>query len=125
MWVLCDREPVALVAGPRHAARRRGAPDAAVLGAGRLHGDRRRGHPWRALRATPHDIAEAFRIYQKARYLRTGRVQLTARIYGEIYHASGVMRELRNRMFQSGSETAGFIGTHWLYQGIDPDRPFD
>jgi len=76
-----------------------------------------------ALCATPHDIAAAFRRYQQARYLRTGRLQLTARLYGEIYHASGVMRELRNRMFQSGGEAAGFIGTHWLYQGIDPDRP--
>ena len=46
----------------------------------------------------PHDLAAAFRVYQQARYLRTGRVQLTARFYGEIYHASGVMRELRNRM---------------------------
>ena len=81
---------------------------------------RRRSAP----RCAPHDIAAAFRTYQQARYLRTGRVQLTARFYGEIYHASGVMRELRNRMFQSGSEAAGFIGTNWLYQGIDPDRPF-
>jgi hypothetical protein len=39
--------------------------------------------------------------------------------------ASGVMRELRNRMFQSSSKAAGFIGTHWLYAGIDPERPFD
>ncbi|HEU5294088.1 MAG TPA: FAD-dependent monooxygenase, partial [Burkholderiaceae bacterium] len=77
-----------------------------------------------ALREQPDDIAGAFRTYQKARYLRTGRVQLTARFYGEIYHAGGVMRELRNRMFQSGSEVAGFIGTHWLYRGIDPERPF-
>jgi salicylate hydroxylase len=76
-----------------------------------------------ALRATPDDVPAAFRVYQQARYLRTGRVQLTARFYGEIYHASGVMRELRNRMFQSGHEAAGFIGAQWLYKGIDPDRP--
>ena len=126
MWVLCDREPVAnwsqghvtLLGDAAHPMLQylaQGAcmaiEDAVTLGA--------------ALRATPHDIAGAFRTYQQARYLRTGRVQLTARFYGEIYHASGVMRELRNRMFQSGSEAAGFIGTHWLYQGIDPDRPFD
>ncbi|HSW26858.1 MAG TPA: FAD-dependent monooxygenase [Burkholderiaceae bacterium] len=126
MWVLCDREPVAnwsqgnvtLLGDAAHPMLQylaQGAcmaiEDAVTLGA--------------ALRATPHDIAAAFRAYQQARYLRTGRVQLTARFYGEIYHASGVMRELRNRMFQSGSEAAGFIGTHWLYQGIDPDRPFD
>jgi hypothetical protein len=33
------------------------------------------------------------------------------------------MRELRNRMVQSGAGAAGFIGTHWLYPGIDPARP--
>jgi hypothetical protein len=41
----------------------------------------------------------------------------------EIYHASGVMRELRNRMFQSGNEAARFIGTHWRYEGVDPQWP--
>ena len=35
-------------------------------------------------------IAAAFRAYQQARYLRTGRVQIMARVYGEFYHASGV-----------------------------------
>jgi 3-hydroxybenzoate 6-monooxygenase len=126
MWVLCDREPVASwssgratllgdAAHPMLQYLAQGAcmaiEDAVTLGA--------------ALRAAPNDIAAAFRTYQQARYLRTGRVQLTARFYGEIYHASGVMRELRNRMFQSGSEAAGFIGTHWLYQGIDPDHPLE
>lgn len=125
MWVLCDREPVAnwsqgratLLGDAAHPMLQylaQGAcmaiEDAVTLGA--------------ALRTNPQDIAAAFRAYQQARYLRTGRVQLTARFYGEIYHASGVMRELRNRMFQSGSEAAGFIGTHWLYEGIDPDRLF-
>jgi 3-hydroxybenzoate 6-monooxygenase len=125
MWVLCDREPVAnwslgratLLGDAAHPMLQylaQGAcmaiEDAVTLAA--------------ALRAMPGDIPAAFRTYQQARYLRTGRVQLTARFYGEIYHASGVMRELRNRMFQSGSEAAGFIGTHWLYEGIDPDRLF-
>ena len=124
MWVLCDREPVAnwsqgratLLGDAAHPMLQylaQGAcmaiEDAVTLGA--------------ALRAQPDDIPAAFRAYQQARYLRTGRVQLTARFYGEIYHASGVMRELRNRMFQSGTEGAGFIGTDWLYRGIDPDQP--
>jgi salicylate hydroxylase len=124
MWVLCDREPVAnwssgratLLGDAAHPMLQylaQGASmaieDAVTLGA--------------ALQAFPDDVPAAFRAYQQARYLRTGRVQLTARFYGDIYHASGVTRELRNRMFQSGSESAGFIGTHWLYRGIDPDRP--
>jgi 3-hydroxybenzoate 6-monooxygenase len=125
MWVLCDREPVSSwtdrrvtllgdAAHPMLQYLAQGAgqaiEDAVVLGA--------------ALRSTRGDVAPAFEKYQQARYLRTGRVQLTARFYGDIYHASGVTRELRNRMFQSGAESAGFAGLKWMYQGIDPDRLF-
>ncbi len=50
--------------------------------------------------AADGDYAAAFRAYQQARYLRTGRVQIMARIYGEFYHACGVAKELRNMMLQ-------------------------
>lgn len=126
MWVLCDRDPVGnwsdrrvtLLGDAAHPMLQylaQGAgqaiEDAVVLGA--------------ALRRTRGDIGQAFVKYQQARYLRTGRVQLTARFYGDIYHASGVARELRNRMFQSGRESAGFAGLKWMYEGIEPDRLFD
>jgi 3-hydroxybenzoate 6-monooxygenase len=125
MWVLCDREPVknwsdgrvTLLGDAAHPMLQylaQGAgqaiEDAVVLGA--------------ALRSCPGDIAQAFQKYQQARYLRTGRVQLTARFYGDIYHASGVQRELRNQLFQSGKESAGFAGLKWMYEGIDPDHLF-
>jgi salicylate hydroxylase len=123
MWVLCDREPVShwsdrrvtLLGDAAHPMLQylaQGAgqaiEDAVVLGA--------------ALRHAKGDWPQAFQLYQRARYLRTGRVQLTARFYGDIYHASGVARELRNRMFQSGEESAGFAGLKWMYEGIDPER---
>ena len=126
MWVLCDREPVknwsdgrvTLLGDAAHPMLQylaQGAgqaiEDAVVLG--------------EALKHTRNDVASAFQKYQKARYLRTGRVQLTARLYGDIYHASGVARELRNRMFQSGEESAGFAGLSWMYKGLDLDRLFD
>ncbi|HYW58015.1 MAG TPA: hypothetical protein VE934_13710 [Polaromonas sp.] len=57
-----------------------------------------------ALRHTHGDVAAAFQKYQQARYLRTARVQLTSRFYGDIYHAAGVQRELRNQLFWSGNE---------------------
>ncbi|MBK0393109.1 3-hydroxybenzoate 6-monooxygenase [Ramlibacter algicola] len=125
MWVLCDREPVdnwtqgrvTLLGDAAHPMLQylaQGAgqaiEDAVVLGA--------------ALRHAKGDWPQAFQLYQRARYLRTGRVQLTARFYGDIYHASGVARELRNRMFQSGQESAGFAGLKWMYEGIDPERLF-
>jgi 3-hydroxybenzoate 6-monooxygenase len=77
-----------------------------------------------ALKLTRGGVVEAFGKYQQARYLRTGRVQLTARFYGDIYHASGVTRELRNQMFQGGQESAGFAGLKWMYQGIDLQNLF-
>lgn len=125
MWVLCDREPVKIwsdrrvtllgdAAHPMLQYLAQGAgqaiEDAVVLG--------------EALKATQGDAGEAFLKYQQARYLRTGRVQLTARFYGDIYHASGVTRELRNAMFQGGKESAGFAGLKWMYEGIEPGKLF-
>ncbi len=126
MWVLCDREPVqnwtdkrvTLLGDAAHPMLQylaQGAgqaiEDAVVLG--------------EALRHADGDVGLAFQKYQEARYLRTGRVQLTSRFYGDIYHAAGVQRELRNRMFQSGTESAGFAGLKWMYQGIDLDQLFE
>ncbi|PKO43735.1 MAG: salicylate hydroxylase [Betaproteobacteria bacterium HGW-Betaproteobacteria-3] len=126
MWVLCDREPVknwtdrrvTLLGDAAHPMLQylaQGAgqaiEDAVVLS--------------EALRFTRGNVQEAFQKYQAARYLRTGRVQLTARFYGDIYHAAGVQRELRNQIFQSGAESAGFAGLKWMYDGIDPSRLFD
>jgi 2-polyprenyl-6-methoxyphenol hydroxylase-like FAD-dependent oxidoreductase len=125
MWVLCDREPVkhwskgrvTLLGDAAHPMLQylaQGAgqaiEDAVVLG--------------EALKHAQGDVALAFEEYPRARYLRTGRVQLTARFYGDIYHASGVTRELRNHLFQSGEESAGFAGLKWMYQGIDPQNLF-
>jgi 3-hydroxybenzoate 6-monooxygenase len=126
MWVLCDREPVknwsdrrvTLLGDAAHPMLQylaQGAgqaiEDAVVLG--------------EALRFTRNDAVKAFDKYQQVRYLRTGRVQLTARFYGDIYHASGVQRELRNQMFQSGTESTGFAGLKWMYDGIDPKHLFN
>src|SRR3546814_14603210 len=45
-----------------------------------------------------------FRSYQQERYLRTARVQVMARVFGDFYHATGPVRELRNTML--GNRTA-------------------
>jgi 3-hydroxybenzoate 6-monooxygenase len=126
MWVLCDREPVknwsdgrvTLLGDAAHPMLQylaQGAgqaiEDAVVLG--------------EALKHTRNDVASAFQKYQQARYLRTGRVQLTARFYGDIYHAAGVTRELRNSLFQGGQESAGFAGLQWMYKGLDLQNLFD
>lgn len=125
MWVLCDREPVknwsqgraTLLGDAAHPMLQylaQGAgqaiEDAVVLG--------------KAIEHCKGDFEKAFLIYQDKRYLRTARVQLTARFYGDIYHASGVTRELRNSIFQGGKDAAGFAGLKWMYEGIDPNNLF-
>src|SRR6516225_1123830 len=61
------------------------------------------------------EYAAAFLAYQQARYLRTGRVQIMARVYGEFYHAAGVAKELRNLMLGSRTPDEAMAGMEWLY----------
>jgi salicylate hydroxylase len=122
MWVLCDRPPikewskgkVTLLGDAAHPMLQylaQGAnmalEDAVCL----------------AEQAAAHDgdYAAAFKAYQEIRYLRTARVQLMARVFGEVYHASGVNRELRNQVI--GEWTAqGGVDMSWLY-GHQPGLP--
>ena len=67
--------------------------------------------------ASPDDIPAALKAYETARYLRTGRVQLMARVYGEFYHATGVTAELRNQMLGGRSAQQSWDGMAWLYDG--------
>lgn len=116
MWVLCDRVParewskgrVTLLGDAAHpmlqylAAGAGMAMEDAICLAGLL--EQHEG-----------DVARAFADYPAMRYLRTGRVQLTARFYGDIYHAEGVTRELRNMML-GGRDPASYAGVEWLYK---------
>lgn len=116
MWVLCDREPVrewskgriTLLGDAAHPMLQYLAQGAcmATEDAVRL-GDE--------VAASPDDLPAAFLRYQNARYLRTGKVQLTARVYGEIYHASGVKAELRNAMLAARTPAQAYAGMEWLY----------
>jgi len=120
MWVLCDREPindwcrgrVTLLGDAAHPMLQylaQGAcmaiEDAVCLADKAVE---RQG-----------DFASAFRDYNMQRYLRTGRVQIMARVYGEFYHASGVARELRNITLGARSQADGIAGMQWLYGGPD------
>ena len=117
MWVLCDRDPVrewsrgrvTLLGDAAHPTLQylaQGAnmaiEDAVVLAA--------------CVKASPADLPAALRRYQDLRYLRTARVQMTSRFYGDIYHAAGVVRELRNQLL---APAGGFEAMAWLYDGID------
>ncbi|MDR3423424.1 MAG: 3-hydroxybenzoate 6-monooxygenase [Xanthobacteraceae bacterium] len=116
MWVLCDRPPIkewsrgriTLLGDAAHPMLQylaQGAnmaiEDAVCLAAKAVA---RRG-----------DYAAAFRDYQAARYLRTGRVQIMARVYGEVFHAGGVAKELRNMMLGARTMEDQLAGVEWLY----------
>ncbi|HET7803328.1 MAG TPA: 3-hydroxybenzoate 6-monooxygenase [Pseudolabrys sp.] len=118
MWVLCDREPVknwsqgrvTLLGDAAHPMLQylaQGAcmatEDAIVL-ADKVAG-------------SPDDPASAFKAYQQERYLRTGRTQIMARVYGEFYHARGVAAELRELALSPRTPEESYEGIAWLYGG--------
>jgi salicylate hydroxylase len=67
------------------------------------------------------DYRTAFKRYAELRYLRTARVQIMARVYGEVYHANNVVRELRNEVLREWAAQGG-IDMSWLY-GDQPELP--
>lgn len=121
-WVLCDREPikdwfqgnVALLGDAAHPMLQyfaQGAcmamEDAVCLAdilAEKGSGD-------------GADFASVFATYRDARYLRTARVQLMARMLGEIYHAADVRADLRNQVLGQRTPSQAYEGLAWLYDG--------
>lgn len=120
MWVLCDREPirewsknrVTLLGDAAHPMLQYLAQGAcmaiedAVCLASRLD-------------TAGGDYAAAFQAYQQARYLRTARVQITARFYGQAYHAEGASADLRNALLAGRSAEKAYESMAWLYEGVD------
>jgi salicylate hydroxylase len=119
LWVLCDREPirrwtegrVPLLGDAAHPMLQYLAQggcmaieDAVVLA--------------RSLAEAQGDYNGAFLAYQQQRYLRTTRVQLTARMYGDIYHATDATRDLRRQMLAGRNPEQAYNGVAWLYDGI-------
>jgi salicylate hydroxylase len=64
------------------------------------------------------DISAAFMAYQNDRYLRTARVQLAARFYGEVMHMVGAERDLRNAIFKALDPWKNLEAFAWLYEGL-------
>jgi salicylate hydroxylase len=116
MWVLCDRPPIkdwsrgrmTLLGDAAH-------PMLQYLAQGACMAIEDAVCLANKVEAAQGDFAAAFQAYQQARYLRTGRVQIMARIYGEFYHASGVARELRNMMLSGRTPEQAFESMQWLY----------
>ena len=119
MWVLCDRDPISqwtkgnvtLLGDAAHPMLQYLAQggcmaieDAVVLA--------------QKLSEAKGDYNAAFRAYQQQRYLRTTRVQLSARMYGDIYHATDAVGDLRRQMLAGRTPEQAYNGMAWLYDGI-------
>lgn len=68
-----------------------------------------------ALRACTGDIEAAFGLYQRSRTTRTGRIMLSAREMGRLYHAKGIERQIRNSLWVDRSAERFFDAVEWLY----------
>ena len=116
MWVLCDREPikewnkgaVTLLGDAAHPMLQYLAQGAgmAVEDAVCLA---------EQVAAAPDDLPAAFQAYVQQRYLRTARVQIMARVYGDFYHARGPAAELRDQMLSGRTPEQSYEGMAWLY----------
>ncbi len=119
MWVLCDREPVkewskgrvALLGDAAHPMLQYLAQGACMAIEDAC---------WLAdkVAASPDDLPAALRAYVQQRYLRTARVQIMARVYGDFYHARGPAAELRNEMLRARTPEQSYAGVSWLYGGM-------
>ncbi|MCK9908529.1 3-hydroxybenzoate 6-monooxygenase [Microbacteriaceae bacterium K1510] len=116
MWVLCDRHPVkqwtkgriTLLGDAAH-------PMLQYLAQGACMAIEDSICLADCVAEAGNDFEPAFQAYQEARYLRTGRVQITARVYGGFFHASGVARELRNGFLSQRTPEASLQSMDWLY----------
>ncbi len=120
MWVLCDREPirdwsrgrVTLLGDAAH-------PMLQYLAQGACMATEDGVCLAARVAVNGDDFETAFKEYQRLRYLRTARVQLTARMFGDIYHAAGATADLRNAMLGAQDPSKPGEGMAWLYEGLD------
>jgi 2-polyprenyl-6-methoxyphenol hydroxylase-like FAD-dependent oxidoreductase len=65
------------------------------------------------------DFAKAFRDYERARYLRTARVQYESRyLWDNFYHVEGIEREVMRQSVSARSEQDVMDCVAWLYDGF-------
>jgi salicylate hydroxylase len=67
--------------------------------------------------AAAGDLGQAFVAYQQDRYLRTARVQVSARFMATLVHLGGGARDVRNAVLAT-RPTEGFAELDWLYRGM-------
>lgn len=61
------------------------------------------------------DWDAALQLYQKNRIARTGRIVLSGREMGRLYHAAGVERLIRNSLWKGRTQERFYDAIEWLY----------
>jgi salicylate hydroxylase len=74
--------------------------------------------------AADGDFAAAFQRYEAQRLVRASRVQISSRLFGLVYHADGVARQVRNDIYQGRSPERYYDALDWLFQAPDYVRSF-
>ena len=120
MWVLCDRQPVRCWSRGRVGLLGDAAhPTLQYLAQGACMAIEDAVCLADRLQRCAGDFAAALVCYQADRYLRTARVQLTSRFYGEVFHLSGASADLRNTLLGGRDLDDTYKGMTWLYAGVD------
>jgi salicylate hydroxylase len=68
-----------------------------------------------ALRVHNNDWVKALDLYQRSRAVRTGRIVLSGREMGRLYHAKGMERQIRNSLWKGRSQERFYDALEWLY----------
>lgn len=68
-----------------------------------------------ALRVKGNDWVKALDLYQRSRITRTGRIVLSGREMGRLYHAKGVERQIRNSLWKGRTQERFYDAMEWLY----------
>ena len=68
-----------------------------------------------ALRVNNNDWEKALDLYQRSRITRTGRIVLSGREMGRLYHAKGVERLIRNSLWKGRTAEQFYDAMEWLY----------
>lgn len=68
-----------------------------------------------AMRVHANDWHKALDLYQRSRVVRTGRIVLSSREMGRLYHAHGVERLIRNELWKGRDPERFYDALEWLY----------
>lgn len=70
------------------------------------------------------DFPAAFQRYQKMRLSRASRVQISAQLLGQLYHAEGAARIVRNDIYQGRTAERYYDALDWIFSAPDYVRNF-